>query len=226
MDSGGNVALRRSILLLAVLAAIILGWLGWRRYSSAHTAQTSAPIIIKEPVNFTSHSFDPARPPAAMPPLAPGEEAECDANFLSKANVAGESRPTDATHAAVTITQIKIMLQLNINIWAPIGATQHVIDHEEGHRQIAERYYETADKVAGRVAAAYLGRKIQITGANLDEELNKALQQMSTEITAEYNKELNPGPAQERFDSLTDHARNDMTAASAVTQALSENPPD
>ena len=218
------MTLRRSIALLVLLAA--LGWLGWRRYSSAQTPQTFAPIIVKQPVIYASHSFNPAQPPDEMPPLAPGEEAECEADFLSRANVAGESRPTDAAHAAVAITQIRITLDLNIIIWAPIGATQHVIDHEDGHRQIAERYYETADKVAGRVAAAYMAQKIEITGANLDEELNKALQQMSAEITAEYNKELNPGPAQERYDALTDHARNDMPAANAVTQALSENPPN
>jgi hypothetical protein len=54
-----------------------------------------------------------------MPPLAPGEAAVCDSDFLSNASVRGESRQTDATHATVTITQIKVTLQLNINIWVP-----------------------------------------------------------------------------------------------------------
>jgi hypothetical protein len=216
--------LSRLIILLAFLAALILGWLGWRRFSAGRTAQTSAPIIVKQPVNFASHSFDPSRPPAEMPPLAFGEEAECDANFMSKASVAGQSRQIDATHATATITQVKITLELSITIWAPIGATQHVVDHEEGHRQIAEHYYETADKIAGRVAASYIGKQIEITGANLDSEFNKALQQMSAEITDEYNKELNPGPAQLRYDSITDHARNDVVAANAVTQSLAEDP--
>ena len=38
--------------------------------------------------------------------------------------------------ATVTITQIKVTLQLNINIWVPAGVTQHVIEHEGGHRQV------------------------------------------------------------------------------------------
>src|SRR5207302_1573088 len=85
-------------------------------------------------------------------PLAPGENAECDSNFLSNASVRGESRQTDATHATVTITEIKVTLQLNINIWVPTGVTQHVIEHEEGHRQVSEYYYQTADKLAERAS--------------------------------------------------------------------------
>ena len=59
----------------------------------------------------------------------------------SSAAMARESseaaQPTDATHGIVTITRIKVTLQLNITIWAPAGATEHVIDHEAGHRQIS-----------------------------------------------------------------------------------------
>src|SRR5260370_4781532 len=102
-----------------------------------------------------------------MPPLAPGETAECDSDFLSSASVRGEPRQTDATHATVTITQIKMTLQLNINIWVPVGATQHVIEHEEGHRQISESYYHNADKVPQRIAVTYIGKQVEIAGADL-----------------------------------------------------------
>lgn len=155
-----------------------------------------------------------------MPPLAPGENAECDSDFESNASVRGESRQTDATHAIVTITQVKVTLQLNINIWVPAGATQHVIEHEEGHRQISEYYYQTADKLAERIAAAYLGKEVEISGADLGAESNKMLQQMATEITAEYNKELNPGPTQLLYDDITDHGRNDVAVKDAVAHAL------
>jgi len=53
--------------------------------------------------------------------LASGENAECESNFLSNASVGGESRQSDATHATVTITQIKMILQLNITIWCQLG---------------------------------------------------------------------------------------------------------
>jgi hypothetical protein len=126
----------------------------------------------------------------------------------------------DATHATITVTQINVTLQLNINIWVPVGITQHVIEHEGGHRQISESYYQTADKLAARISAAYMGKQIEISGTDLAAESSKMLQQMATEITGEYNKELNPGPAQLLYDSITDHGRNEVAVQDAVAHAL------
>jgi hypothetical protein len=213
--------LRRSIVLCVLLGVLIFGWYRWRDLSSRRQLRdTRGPIINKQPVTFTNRTFDPATPPADMPPLASGENAECDSSFLSNASVGGESRETDATHATVTITQIKVTLQLNITIWVPAGVTQHVIEHEEGHRQISEYYYGTADKIAERIAATYMGREVEITGTDLGAESRKMLQQMATEITDEYNKELNPGPTQLLYDTITDHSRNGIVVEDAVAHAL------
>ena len=182
--------------------------------------QKSAVIVSKLPVAFAQRSFDPAALPAAMPPLGEGEEAECDSNFVSNANVSGTSQKLDATHAVVTVTQVKVTLELRINIWVPPNATQHVIEHEQGHRQISERYYQTADKIAEQVAAPYIGRQVTVTGTNLDAAVREALQQLGVEITAGYNDKLTPGPAQQRYDDLTDHSRNSVDANDAVAQAL------
>jgi hypothetical protein len=213
--------LRRSILLCGLLGVLIFVGFRWREQSSLPQPKESPrPTIIKQPVTFASRTFDPASPPADMPPLPPGENAECDSNFLSNASVGGQSRQTDVTHATVTITQIKVTLELIINIWVPTNVTQHVIEHEEGHRQISEYYYQTADKVAERIAAAYLGKQIVITGTDLNAEFSKLLQQMGAEITNEYNKELNPESTQLLYDSITDHSRNEVVAGDAVGHAL------
>jgi len=136
--------LRRLILLGVLLGVLIFGWLKWRDLSSQRQPrEDSVPAINKQPVAFANRTFDPAAPPADMPPLASGENAECESNFLSNASVGGESRQSDATHATVTITHIKVTLQLNITIWVPTTVTQHVIEHEEGHRQVSEFYYQT-----------------------------------------------------------------------------------
>jgi hypothetical protein len=212
---------RRIIVLCVLLGVLILGWSAWRDLSSRrHLREASVPAISKQPVAFANRSFDPAAPPNDMPPLAPGESAECDSNFLSNASVRGESRQTDATHATVTITQIKMTLQLNINIWVPTRVSQHVIEHEDGHRQVSEYYYQTANKLAERIAARYMGKQVEITGTDLDAESRKMLQQMATDITDEYNKELNPGPAQLLYDAITDHGRNEVAVKDAVAHAL------
>src|SRR3974390_3444621 len=43
--------------------------------------ETSAPTAIKQPMNFSQRTFDPAQPPSDMPPLSRGEEAVCDSDF-------------------------------------------------------------------------------------------------------------------------------------------------
>lgn len=215
--------LRRSVVICALLGALALGWLRWRKVSSnGQAVETARPIIVKQPATLATRTFDPGNPPDDMPPLALGENAACDSNFISNANVAGEAQPTDATHATVTVTQITVTLQLNMTIWLPAGATQHVIDHERGHRQISEYYYQTADKLAERIAAAYMGKQIAITGTDLRAELSSGLQQMGNEITDEYNKELNPEPTQLHYDAITDHSRNQVAAQDAVAQVLKD----
>src|ERR1700722_1991370 len=213
--------LRRILLLTLFLGLLILGWGSWRAaLSRKRSAETSQPLIVKQPVNFATRTFDPGAPPAEMPPLTPGENAECDSNFLSSANISSETERRDATHATLTITQVKITLQLNVTIWAPAGVSQHVMEHEQGHRQISESYYQNADHLAGQIAARYMGKQIELSGADLDAESQKAVQQAADEITAEYGWELNTQPAQFLYDSITDHSRNDVSIADAVTHAL------
>ena len=213
--------LRGVIVFCVLLAGLIAGWLVWRSFSSRHQLnEHSGSTISKQPIVLVTHTFDPASPPADMPPLGSGENAECDSDFRSSASVRGESQPTDATHATVTITHVTLTLQLNINIWVPTGVTQHVLDHEDGHRQISEFYYQTADQLAERIASTYLGKQVEITGTDLDAASNKMLQEMAADVTEEYNKELNPGPTQLLYDAITDHGRNEVVVKDAVAHAL------
>jgi len=216
---------RRLIMPFVLLLVLVFGWLAVKKFSSPRqTAEAPKLTITKQPVVFANHTFDPAAPHADMPPLAQQETAECDSSFQSSASVRGESRKTDATHATLTVTQIKVTLQLNINIWVPISASPQVIDHEQGHRQISEYYYQTADKLAGRIAASYMGKQVEITGTDLNAESDQALQQIATEITNDYNQQLNPGPTQLFYDSITDHGRNGADAKDAAAHALKNIP--
>lgn len=211
----------RGLIVLCVLAGVLIAGFTWRDLAlRRQPGEASSPVIIKQPVAFATRTFDPASPPADMPPLSSGESAECDSNFLSNASVRGESRQTDATHATVTITQINVKLQLTVTIWVPTDASQHVIEHEQGHRQISEYYYQTADKLAQQIAAGYMGKRIDISGADLNAESGKVLQQTAADINAEYNKQLNPQPAQLLYDSITDHGRNDVVVKDAVDHAV------
>lgn len=213
------------LVLFVLLGAVGLVWLRSRDSEPAATeprSQTVAPFIDKQPPVVSTRRFDPASPPPDMPPLHSGEQAQCDTNFMSSALVSGQPRRTSAASATVTITEVKMTLQLAITIWVPDGVTQKVLEHEEGHRQISESYYASADKVAGRIAASYIGKQITVTGGNLEAEANNALQQVGAEITAEYSRQLDPNAAQLRYDAVTDHARNDILVKDAIAQVLNQ----
>jgi hypothetical protein len=205
-----------------MLSGVLWGaWLSWREVlARRQRRETLAPVVSSQPVNFAQRTFDPANPPTDMPPLYPGEEARCDSDFGSNAHVDGETTPTDATHANLTITKISVALRLNIIIWLPPGAPQRILEHEDGHRQISEYYYQIADQLAARIAGTYMGREIAISGPDLNAESTKALQQIATEITDEYNRELSAESAQLLFDAITDHGRNGVEVKEAVAHAL------
>lgn len=181
-------------------------------------------LITKQPVVRATHTFDPLEPPAEMPPLSAGENAECDANFVARTSVRGQPRRTDSTHAIINVTQVLMTLQLHVNIWLPNGTTQVVADHEEGHRQIAEYYYQTADQLARRIATSYIGKRLEVSGTDLDAESSKALLEAANEVTNEYTKEINSNPTQLLYDSITDHARNGVIAKDAVDHAIKNAP--
>jgi hypothetical protein len=223
VKNGERLPLRKYILLCVLLGIVLFAGLRSRHQPASRAANQAPSLTIdKEPVKFATHMFDPATTPVDMPPLAAWEEAECDSNFVSNANVKGRTEILDAMHGVVTVTELKVTLQLTINIWVPQGATEHVIEHEQGHRQIADHYYQTADKVAEQIAAAYLGKQVSASGADLNAEVNELLQQMGAEITAEYSQRLNPDLAQNRYDDITDHGRNAVSAAEAVAQVLKD----
>lgn len=209
-------------LLHLLLGLIALGGTGCQGTSSiGRSKEPRAPTIVKEPARVVTRTFDPANPPADMPPLASTDEiAQCESDFTANANVGGQAQRTDSTHAVVTVSQISIALQLNVIVWVPEGVSQRVMDHEQGHRQISEYYYQTADKLAAQIAANYMGKQVAINGADLDAAFHKALQDIGGEITEEYDKELNPNPAQLLYDSITDHSRNDVAVQDAVDHAV------
>jgi hypothetical protein len=217
---------RGLLVLCGLLGVLVFGWLVWsgwhtrQDFSSRRLGEAALLTIDKQPVAFMNHTFDSAAPPPDMPPLRSGETAECGSDFVSNASVRGENRQTDATHATITITQIKVTLGLRINIWVPTGVNQRVIEHEDGHRQISEYYYQTADKLAERIAARYIGRQVDISGVDLGGESNRVLQQAAADITGEYNKELNPGATQLLYDAITDHGRNEVVVKDAVDHAI------
>lgn len=176
--------------------------------------------ITKLPAQYMAHTFDPAAPPANMPPLHPGEAAVCDSDFIARSSVGGQPRRTDSTHATLTITKVMMTLQLQTNVWVPLEAPQTIADHEEGHREIAEYTYQSADQLAQRIAASYIGKRVEVTGDDLDAASSQKLLEIATEITSAYTTQINNNSTQLLYDNITDHSRNGVVAKDAVEHAI------
>ena len=193
----------------------------------APSAQADQPqvTITKMPLNAGTRTFDPRRPPRDRPPLRGPEEAVCASDFLSDVSVGGQAMQTDATHAKLTINQIKMTLQLDITIWLPTNPQKWTTEHEEGHRKISEHYYQHADAIARKIAESYMGKVIDISGRDLRKAVSAALKQAGADITDEYNRQMPVETTQDRYDQITEHSRKDISVADAVAQALKDTYP-
>jgi len=182
--------------------------------------------IVKMPAQIGTRYFDPKRPPRDRPPLTGPEEAVCAGDFLSDASVGGQAMQTDATHAKATINRIKVTLRLNITTWLPNNPQKWIIEHEEGHRQISEYYYRNAEVIARRISEPYLGKTIDLSGADLRNALSAAIDKIKVEITNEYNRQMPVATTQDRYDTITEHGRKDIPVPDGVAQALKETSPE
>jgi hypothetical protein len=133
---------------------------------------------------------------------------------------------TDGTRAKATINRIKVTLQLNITTWLPNNPQKWIVEHEEGHRQISEYYYRNAEVIARRIAEPYLGKTVDLSGADLRKALSAAIDKISEEITHEYKRQMPVETTQERYDTITEHSRNNILVPDAVAQALKETFPE
>ncbi len=191
---------------------------------AAHAGQSQVEIV-KMPAQVGTRYFDPKRPPRDRPPLTGPEEAVCAGDFLSDAAVGVQAQVTDATHATATVNRVKVTLQLNITTWLPNNPQKWTVEHEEGHRQISEYYYQNAEAIARRVAEPYIGRTFDVSGKDLRQLVSAAVRKLAGEITAEYNRQMPVETTQDRYDSITGHSRNEIPVPDAVAQALKETYP-
>ncbi|MBH0195975.1 MAG: hypothetical protein HP494_10375 [Nitrospira sp.] len=189
-------------------------------------AASSQVEIVKNQAQVGTRYFDPNSPPGDRPPLRGSEEAVCVGDFLSDTSIGGQVGQIDSTHAKVTINRIKVTLQLNVTTWLPNNPRKWTVEHEEGHRQISEYYYRNADVVARRVAEPYIGKMFEVSGPDLHQALNAAIDTFAKEITNEYNRQMPVETTQDRYDAITEHSRKEISIPDAVARALQETYPE
>ncbi len=204
----------------------IAGWMvtGVMLLGAAASANgTDAPSVVVDPAVTATRSFDPARPPAEMPHLHPGEAAVTQSDFRCSAN-AGYRRAAGERH--VIITDVSIHVSLATLVWLPTDPKGKLIDHEQGHRRIAEIVYDDAEKAAADAARPLIGQRVDVSGLDdegIEAKINAILQTASqTYLSAIAGRS---GRVNEVYDAITDHGRAKIDEKTAIERAFSRAAP-
>jgi hypothetical protein len=175
--------------------------------------------------------FEPGRPhPPGMPNLKGEERAACQSAFNARVGVrcAFQKIGFEPAKLAAQFTDIEVETSLACVLWLPGNHTQPEKDHEEAHARISERVYaELAEKTARLLGAKYLGRKTRqfLMYEDYEKLAQDATRQAAQEISTEWFKAVaaEASRANDRFDALTDHGRNDMPIEQAIEQAFAKD---
>jgi hypothetical protein len=194
------------------------------------------PVAAAPPVELVTHPpvverrvFDPAAPPADLPPLEADERAITQAAFriaVGADTVGGRTQRDGTSHRAkVRVAGVAIQTWLTVTLWLPRDASPELVAHEEGHQRLVEQLYAEAEAPLREAAERWVGRELEATGPSADEARDAAAQPVIRELSAEWLAATH-GQAEvlgARYDLLTDSGRQfEPSPAAAVDTVLRE----
>ena len=190
----------------------------------------AAVTVKRDPPDVQVKTFDPAKPPAEMPHLAPGEDAATATVFRVQAGSNYEpitrKKGDDGWTTVVQVHGLTITLQLHVTIWVAQGVTEKLKAHEEGHRIISEKVYQDSALVEARAAGAATmdGKRFTGEGPNWKAAAANAIDPVINEVgkaylqhTADVADEIS-----NIYDDLTQHGSNDKAEDEAIKEGLRE----
>lgn len=132
-------------------------------------------------------------------------------------------RGTNGQPFAFRFQAVKLSVGLPTTIRLPLGASQKLKEHEEGHHHIDEHFYASARKAAERAIQTELkNQPLNSHATDLDSAEADVVQRAKTAVQAAYwQYTRNPSwPANVYYDELTDHSRNEADSAEAAQKAI------
>lgn len=200
---------------------------------AAPAMSPAAVTVEKGNVVVVRKTFDRRNPPKEMPPLGPRADAvthfrfgcSCNANYeiVSRRRDVSRRRGSEGgCTATARINDMDVRIDLEITIWVPRGARQKLVDHEEGHRVIGERIYETAERAARDAARKWVGRTVTGRAENCPEAADTAVRDANHQFCQDYLEATSGWSSRvgDRYDEITDHGRRDVVVKDAIAQAF------
>lgn len=201
--------------LLTCLAASLVG-------SALAGASDGVTVDVRSP-NILRRTFDPENPPADMPPLQPPEVGQCVYEFACEMETRVVHPATTGGSRSARITATTLTTRLNVTLWIPAAGPTGVLEHEEGHRIIAEHYYRQAGEVARRLGHDALATPLIVSGSGRP-ALEAALSDLQQRTIQSYLAETldRCTVAQTRFDEITRHSRAPVPVDEAIARAIAD----
>lgn len=195
----------------------------------AAAVRADGPVrIVRNAPAIERRTFDPKRPPAEMPPLAPGEAAVTAADFAVTVEMscrpASENRSGGRFVARLRVESVSLTTSVRITIWLPHGAPRALVEHEEGHRVTNERFYAEAERICRDAAAPVIGQVLTGEGASPTEARREAIRVAAAELSRRCASDMHAPSAEVNriYDRITDHGRNSVPVDEAIRRAMDE----
>jgi hypothetical protein len=172
--------------------------------------------------------FDPSNPPADMPKLDSNEAAVTESFFAADSQVGGsviDQRKMESNcRASIKVDMVQMTLKLRVTVWLPNNAVPKIVNHEEGHRAIAEYFYRDAEATARKLAEELIGQTVSGIGGDCDSAGAAATKKAAEALGGRYLGEVDVpcGRAQELYDQITEHGTNAIKEEKAVKQAIEQ----
>jgi hypothetical protein len=179
------------------------------------------------PVTVERKIFDPAHPPADMPSLHEREAALTQSEFSCGVavtyQVLSHRQQDGLCHSVLKVRGLAITLQLKLVIWLPNNATPKLSAHEEGHREIAERVYQDAEKAARSITKSLEGKTLAGDAADCEAAEKGAVRAAADQFCHAY-LDLTARPASrvgDIYDEITAHGtKKEPAEDEAIRQAF------
>jgi hypothetical protein len=161
-----------------------------------------------------------------MPRMNPNQAAVTQSYFLADSRVGGRvvdrKLADDGHQTSIQVDRVRMTLKLRITTWLPKNALQKTVRHEDGHKQIAEHYYENAEQIARKLAEELIGQVVSGTADDYSAASDKALQDAAKRLGTRYLSytDVPSGKAHEQYDQMTQFGTNSVDESQAIARAI------
>ncbi len=182
--------------------------------------------VKKTPPHIERRLFNLAHPAPGQPELQPPEAGLCEYTFQCHSDVEAAFPVVTWPKAGATISSATITLRLDITIWTLPDSGAKVAAHEEGHRRIAEIYYQSADAIVRRLATTAIRQKIPLSGTDARSAATRALKVWQDDLLQSYLTAVATPceVTQDRYDAITEHSLNATPEDAAIAEVMTESP--